>query len=137
MSFLKEAKKVMDEDGPFFRPEVLKEYKFQMVSARRLGKNDRLYDEKAPKWEFTLLDTENGKEKTWTTGGQVINDMIFFQIDEGDYFSVVKTGETGKGKKYWDIKKINPEQSVLGSTMGAAMPVTDKADEPLSEEPPF
>ena len=134
MSFLNEAKNVMEADSPFFKAEVLREYKFLLVSTRVLTDQDKLYDEKAPKWEFTMQDLETGKQKIWTTGGQVVRDMIALEIDEGDSFSIVKTGDIGKGKRYWKINKlVNPPKAAVSP----APALKDDAPMPTDDEIPI
>lgn len=108
MSFLDDVKKTLNDSSPYFKAEVLKEYTFQFIGYRLLQPGDDLYREDSPTYEFTLLDIETGKEKIWTTSSRnVLQQMIDEGIQEKDYFTVTKTGETGKGKKYWVIKKVD------------------------------
>ena len=111
MSFQDDVQKTMDEESPFFKAIVLKKYVFQFVGYRMLTPEDKLFSEKQTNYEFTLLDLDTGKEKMWTTGAvSVLQQMITKGIQENDIFSVVKTGETGKGKKYWEINKVEQEK---------------------------
>lgn len=127
MAFLEDAKKSLVEDSIFFSgAEPLKIYKFQLLDARKLNEKDNLYESNSVKWEFKLLDVEMNKEKIWTTGGGAVKDMVEQEIKEGSIFTVMKTGNTGKGKKYWEIKKVSD-----GETGEGKVSVEDEFNPPI------